>query len=206
MAISFPLSLPTTPTAAGIEGFSLRIMAGAAMLRSPWSFATQVQEHTGQLWMAEVSIAPHQRAYAEPWVGFLEALKGPVGTFLMGDPWGKNPRGTATGTPLVKGASQTGETLLTDGWTINITGILKAGDYIQIGQRLYKVKQDANSNGSGDATLEIGPRLRESPADNAPIITASPKGLFRLNSVEVPLFDLDRERLYSVSFTAVEAI
>jgi hypothetical protein len=206
MAVSFPLNLPTTPTASGIDGFSLRLMESVAMLRSPWSFATQVQEHTGQLWACDVSIAPCQRAKAEPWVGFLESLKGPVGTFLMGDPWGKNPRGTATGTPLVNGGSQTGETLLTKGWTINITGILKAGDYIQIGQRLYKVKQDANSDGSGNATLEIRPRLRESPANNTSIITASPKGLFRLNSVEVPLFDLDIERIYSIAFTAVEAI
>lgn len=205
MAISFPLSLPSYPGAAGIASFSLRANPFVAMLRSPWSGATQVQEHQGQLWFAEVSIALCKRPEAEPWAAFLETLKGPFGTFLMGDPWGKAPRGAATGTPLVKGGSQTGETLLTDGWSNSITA-LKAGDYIQIGQRLYKVKQDASSDGSGNATLEIFPKLRESPADNAPIITSSPKGLFRLADSDVPLFDLDTDRLYDISFTAVEAL
>ena len=203
MAITFPLNLPTS---IGLDSFQLRITDSVAVLRSPWSFATQVQEHNGQMWMLDASIPPCPRELAEPWVAFLETLKGPVGTFLIGDPWGKSPRGVASGTPLVNGGSQTGESLNTKGWTAGVTGILKAGDYIQIGQRLYKLKQDANSDGSGNATLEIRPRLRESPANNASIITEEPVGLFRLNTSEVPLFDLDYERLYSVSFTAVEAI
>ncbi len=203
MAISFPLSLPTSP---GLDSFALRAMGSVAMLRSPWSFATQVQEHQGQLWMLEASVAPCLREQAEPWVAFLESLKGPVGTFLIGDPLARVPRGVAGGTPLINGANQTGETLLTDGWTPSIAGILKAGDYIQIGQRLHKIKQDAASDGSGNATLEIYPRLRESPADNAAIVTNAPVGLFRLNNAEVPLFDADYERLYSITFSAVEAI
>jgi hypothetical protein len=181
-------------------------MGAVAMLRSPWTFQTQVQEHQGQLWMLEASVAPCKREQAEPWVAFLESLKGPVGTFLIGDPLARVPRGVAGGTPLVKGAGQTGEALETDGWTPSTTGILKAGDYIQVGQRLYKLKQDANSDGSGNSTLEIYPRLRESPADNAAIVTNAPVGLFRLNDAEIPLFEADYERLYSISFSAVEAI
>lgn len=203
MALSFPLSLPTS---IGRDSFTMRLQESVAVLRSPWTFATQIQEHTGQLWLLEASIPPCKRAQAAPWIAFIKALRGPVGTFLAGDPWAKAPQGLATGSPKVNGGSQTGQTLLTKGWTPSVTGILKADDYIQIGQRLYSVTQDANSDGSGNATLEICPRIRESPADNTTIITTNTVGLFRLNTSEVPLYELDVDRLYSVSFTAVEAI
>ncbi len=69
----------------------------------------------------------------------------------MGDPVNTSPRGAATGTPLVKGASQTGNTLTTDGWTTGVTGILKAGDWIQLGtgstSTLHKLQQAADSDG-----------------------------------------------------------
>jgi hypothetical protein len=205
MAISFPINLPTG--AAGIERVRFTPMNAVAVLRSPFTYASQVQEHQGQMWLAEVQVAPCKRAAAEPWAAFLTALKGPYGTFYLGNPNAATPQGVATGTPLIKGAGQSGETILTDGWTTSTTNILKAGDYIQIGSRLHKVKQNANSNGSGEATLEIWPRLRETPADNAAITLNGAKGLFRLeSSSEFPDSDIDKERLYTIAFTAVEAI
>lgn len=111
--------------------------------------------------------------------------------------------GALGGTPLVNGASQNttyaasgGEnqqTLVTDGWSNSITGVLKAGDVITLAgvfavnpvgkQTLpylqqFVVKADANSNGSGQATLTISPAIISSgayqnvsaaPADNAAI-------------------------------------
>jgi hypothetical protein len=132
-----------------------------------------------------------------------------VGTFLLGDPAGKTPRGVATGTPLVNGANQAGKQLVTDGWTINIANILRAGDYIQVAtgatQRLYKNLTDANSNPSGQATFDIFPTLHEPPADNASIVTASAKGLFRLASNDTE-WSVDAAQLYGVAFEAIEAI
>src|SRR3954463_10292223 len=142
------------------------------------------------------------------WVAALRSLDGPVGTFYLGDTAWKTPRGTATGTPLVNGASQTGEDLATDGWTASVTGILKAGDWIQLGTgssaRLYMVMVDANSNGSGQATLTIRPKLRSSPGDNSAIVTNSPVGVFRL--AVAPGWTLDRAKVaQGLSFVAVEA-
>jgi hypothetical protein len=65
---------------------------------------------------------------------------------------------------------------------------------------------DHNTNASGQTTLDIWPRLRESPADNAAIITSNTVGLFRLADSEVKIHELDRELIYSISFAAVEAI
>lgn len=203
MSITYPLSLPSTP---GIKRFTWLTSNAVSLARSPFTYVTQVQAHNGQIWKAEVTMPPMERADAEQWTTFLLQLMGTKGTFYLGDPLGKTPRGTATGTPLVNGGSQTGNSLITDGWTSSVTGILKAGDYIQIGQRLYKNLKDVNSDGSGNATLDIYPRLRETPSDNASILTTNTVGLFRLQSSEVPVYEADTERVYSITFTAIEAI
>lgn len=204
MTISYPLSIPTT---LGIDRLAWTNFNAVGMLRSPFTFATQAQAHQGQLWAAEVGVAlTTDRTKAEPWIAFLTQLMGQTGTFLMGDPRCRTPLGVVTGTPLVNGASQTGNTIATDGWTINTTNILKAGDFIQIGQRLYKVLNNHNTNGSGQTTLDIWPRLRESPADNATIITSNTVGLFRLAGSEIKTLEIDKEQVYSISFSCVEAI
>jgi hypothetical protein len=126
----------------------------------------------------------------------------------MGDPVNIATRGIGTGTPLIKGASQTGNSVNTDGWTISQTGILKAGDWIQLGtassSTLHKLRQDANSDGSGNATLEIWPGIRTAPADNAAITVASCKGLWRLAD-NTQGYDLDLAAIYGLSFSCVEA-
>ena len=42
------------------------------------------------------------------------------------------------------------------------------------------VVEDANTDGSGNATLSIEPALRTSPADDTAITVANTKGVFRL--------------------------
>jgi hypothetical protein len=132
-----------------------------------------------------------------------------IGTFLLGDFVGGTARGTPTGTPLVNGASQSGGELVIDGATPDVTGWLKAGDYIQLGSagtsRLHKVLQDVNSDGSGNVTLDIWPHLRSSPADNATVIISNPKGIFRLASNETA-WTVSDLLLYGITFGASEVI
>lgn len=84
---------------------------------------------------------------------------------------GKAPLGAGGGSPLVKGASQTGEDLLTDGWSNSITNVMRAGDVLTIANQnvLYQSVNDVNSDGSGNATIKLNPPLVASPADNAVI-------------------------------------
>ena len=203
MSITYPLSLPTTKTPARI---TISASTAVAISRSNFSYATQVQAFTGQLWLAEITLPPMERADAAPWMAWLLKLNGQEGTFLLGDDSARTPRGAATGTPLVKGAGQTGQSLITDGWTSGVTNILRAGDWFAIDQRLYMNLNDVNSNGSGEATLDIWPRLRESPADNAPLTTSQPQGLFRLQSNSYGIFDVNAAKNYATSFAAVEAL
>lgn len=206
MAISYPLDLPTIT---GSDSIKLIGVDKVAVAMSPYSFTQQVYRYTGQMWQADIALPPMKREKAEYWISFFMKLNGAYGTFLMGDPLGGTARGVATGTPVVNGASQTGGSLVTDGWTVSTTGILKAGDYIQLGSgassRLHKVLDDVDSDGSGNATLQLWPDLREAPADNATITVTNPKGVFRLTS-NAAAFNIDRMGLYGLVFGAQEAL
>lgn len=205
MAITYPLSLPTIT---GIANIVITARNSVAVATSPFTLTTQVMQHQGSRWEASVTLPPMKRASAEEWIAFLISLNGAYGTFLLGDPMGATARGsasTAAGTPLVNGGSQTGSTLNIDGAPNNATGYLKAGDYIQVGTNLYKILADANSNGSGQVSLDIWPRLRSSPADNAAVVVAGAKGLFRLSSSDAS-FSIDNASVYGINFSAVEAI
>lgn len=206
MAISYPLSLPT---AAGIRSIELRAINAVAYSRSPFTFAGQAFAYAGQMWQADVTLPPMLRADAEQWVAWLVSLRGQLGTFLLGDPAAATPRGVATGTPLIKGASQTGGTILIDGATPSVTGWLKAGDYVQLGSsvtaRLHKVLVDANSDASGNVTLELWPHVRTAPADNAAVTVSDAKGLFRLSSNE-QAWSINEAAQYGVSFSAMEVV
>lgn len=181
MAISYPISLPSTP---GFRRVSIQPRSSVAMYASPFTYQQQVYAHPGQMWSGEFELPPMTRAEAAPWVAALTSLNGTEGRFYFGDPAWTSPRGVGTGTPLVKGASQTGYDLVTDGWTTSQTGIMKAGDWLQIGattaMKLHMVMADANSDGSGNATLTLWPRLRSSPADNLALTVNNPQGIWRL--------------------------
>jgi hypothetical protein len=207
MTISYPLSLPVATKA--IQSIEIRAVNAVAYSRSPFTFAGQAFAYSGQMWTADVTLKPMKRADAEQWNAWLLSLRGQLGTFLMGDPMGATARGVATGTPLVNGASQTGGSLVIDGATISTTGWLKAGDYIQLGSnessRLHKVLADANSDGSGNVTLDIWPHIRVAPADNATVTVSNAKGLFRLSSNEQG-FSINESAIYGMTFGAMEAV
>jgi len=100
----------------------------------------------------------------------------------------------------VNGASQTGETL-----SVNMTGSLVAGDYIQVGTGLTSRLHKVLTTRTGSGTLDIWPRLRESPTTGSAVVYNSPVGLFRLKTNERS-FSWRSPVLGSVQFSAVEAI
>jgi len=206
MPITYPLALPTAPNFNAVR-FTARPVV--AISESPFTLQSQVQEYAGQRLEAEATLPPMTRAQAEYWNAFMLKLNGQRGTFLLGDIGGKKPRGVATGVPVVNGAGQTGNDLLTTGWSLSITGILLAGDYIQLGSgssaRLHKVLDDVNSNASGQATLLLWPSLRASPANSAPLITSNTVGVFRLASNEMS-WSIGEAMNYGITIAAKEAL
>lgn len=192
MAVSYPIGLPVSP---GFRRISIQPRTAVGIYVSPFTYQQQTYAHQGQMWTGEFELPPMSRAEAAPWVAALTSLNGAEGTFCFGDPAWATPRGTATGTPAVKGASQTGYDLVTDGWTARIEA-LKRGDWVQIGlgssARLYQVVNDANTgtnqltysnlftNAAWDTTLYAG-------TGTVPVVTAgyfgpSGQAAFRLQA------------------------
>jgi len=209
MAITYPLTLPTIT---GVQSVNFIARNSVGTTASPFTYEQQVFKNVGQRFEADITLPPMSRVDAEVWNTFFIKLYGQFGTFLLGDPNSATPRGTASssaGTPVVNGASQTGDTLNIDGVPASQTGYLKAGDYIQLGTtsnaRIYKVLDDADSNGSGEVALTIYPDLRSTPSDGATVVVSSAVGLFRLTT-PTHNWSISTDGIYSMTFGAAEAI
>ena len=76
------------------------------------------------------------------------------------------------------------------GLPLSATGYLLAGDYIQLGAgstaRLYKTLTQTNSNGAGQATLDLWPDILTAPADDETVVVANTAHLWRLTSTVTP--------------------
>lgn len=178
------------------------LQVAVAVATSPFTGTQQVQDWGGTWWQYEIEFAAMQGANARALSAFFAALRGAAGTFTFRDPFIENPPGL--GTPLVNGASQTGTSLITDGWT---GGGLKAGDFFSIGTgaaiQFYQMTADAPPS-AGAATLQIIPALRSSPADNAVLNVVNPGVLLR-PSGPVPA-QIGLADIYRFSLSAREAI
>ena len=188
---TYPVTIPTTiaPSAT-----TFRIMRSVGVTQSVYTGAQQVYQYTGEWWECEVTMPPMRTANAREFVAFLVSMRGFYGSMYLGDWDARTPLGTASssaGTPLVKGADQTGNSLICDGAPATQTGYLKAGDYIQIG--------------SGDFTVAIEPALRTSPADNTALTVSSTKGVFRLASNETS-WNTNAVSTYGMTFAVREKL
>jgi hypothetical protein len=194
MGLSYPLNTPTT---IGIESIELRAVNAVATSTSPFTYKQQVISHGGQMWGASVTIPSVHRDKAAEWKAMLIGLKGPTGTFLLGDPDYATPRGDVSSCVVTGTVGE--ETI-----SVVMTGTLKAGDYIQLGSgsasRLHTVLLDK----TGDGELEIWPALR-SDYTSATADLSSPKGVFRLSS-NMTSWSINNASVYGISFEAVEAI
>lgn len=201
------LSLPASPR---FKAGDFRLLTNVFQHRSAADGSTQTVEKAGAHWALEAVLPPMTRAVAAPWLAFLASLDGPAGRFYAGDPFVTTPLGSVPGTPLINGASQTGNSVITDGWTATQSNILKEGDLVAWdlpsgGRSLHMITADVNSDGGGNATLTIHPPLRESPATNATVITASPTCVMRLTDNDATHWEIDAAGIFRASFSAIES-
>lgn len=204
MSLTYPLALPSVTERAQIT-FRMRDAVGLG--ESPFDLSQQAQHLGGARWEADVTLPPMNKAAADDWTGWLAALAGMYGTFLMGDPDHTSPRGTWAGTPLVNGAHAAGvSSIAMDGFTGAAT--VKRGDRFQVGTgsstRYHMVTQDAVASGSA-LTLEIWPPLRAALADNTALTTSNPQCRFRLAS-NVREFNMAPGVIYGIRFACIEAL
>lgn len=197
MAQSYPLDLPNDY----IASITMRMNSAVAETRSPFTFSTTTQVFGGQMWMADITLAPMDRPDAAAWTAFFAALNGKQGRFLLGDPAGSK-RGTATAMTVTGVAGDgTVDATVTSGQT------LKAGDYFQLGtgidSTLHMVTKDYTGTGTA-ADLEIYPALRKARTSVSATLT-DPKGVFVLSSNE-NAFSISSAQVYSFTFGAMELV
>ena len=204
---TYPLTFPTV----GIVASTFKLVRAVSTSTSPFTFNQQVYRFGGERWEGSVTFRPMRRTDAGGIQAFLAELRGQYGTFLYGDPdaLALGKLGAGGGTPLVKGASQTGNTLIIDGATAAVSNWLMKGDYFSLGTgtdtRLYMLVANVNTNSLGEATLTFEPALRASPADNAAVTITSPRGTFRL-AESVAQWSSNYASIYDMSLSFVEAI
>ena len=207
MAPSYPLSLPTTPDFTKAKwGLNRRV----GVSESPFTGAQQTYEYSYALWSATLSLPPMKRTQAAEWEAFLLKLRGRRGTFLLGNPDAKTPRGSVTGSITLYTAASVGDDSLVIQSNQNSTvGIFKAGDYLQLGgsgtAKLYAVVDDASSNASGVVTVNIEPALKVAASSGAAVTYTNPKGVFRMQTSELG-WDTDEVSTYGISFACLEAL
>jgi hypothetical protein len=213
MSVVFPLSPPTGHHTA--QKTKMGVWNTAGMSVSPYTGSQQVYQWPGEGWKIDVALRPMKAVDAEPWIAFLTSLRGQYGTFLWGDTARKAPQGAvdnvharhATGSLNVAGA----DSLVTNFYSqASVTGILKAGDYIQLTasgcpQRLYKALTDINTDSSANATIPIFPRLRETVPDATSFSVLNCQGTFRLAKNQQE-WDIDQALVYGIQFSALEAL
>ena len=171
MPLGFPSIVPSAS--------SWEIVSNSRQFVSPLSGAIQTAIRGGNRWRATLTFDNLTGADRAVMQAFLSQLQATANNFYLED-HSYTRRADGAGTARVNGASQTGNELITDGWTSGSYAFLR-GDYFEVNGELKMVVADAAIS-AGAATVQFVPELREAPDDNATLTLANPKGIFRLST------------------------
>jgi len=176
------------PGAPSFVSCTPRLISSSNDLKSPVGNIKQRILRLGDMFAADIVMPPMPKATADKW--FSKLMQGARSTVVFD--WPLPDAGVGNpGTPLVKGAGQTGVLLVIDGFTAGYQ--IKDGQFfslIQGGRRyLHMATADVTASGAGQATVSFLPMLRVSPSDNAVVEFAAPKieGLIQADDVRAPL-------------------
>ena len=172
------MTYPTLPEFIRPDALKVTMASNVKANRSPWTNTVQTVGYGGTRWIAELSLSMLTDWESRQIEAAVFGLDGMAGRIWIGD---SGREGTIPkGAPVVFGAGQNpGITLQTSGWTPG-QKVMAKGSYLQVGDELKMVTDDAWSDVNGRALLHITPRLRRSPQNGAPVEVQAPKGLFML--------------------------
>jgi len=161
------------------------LLTNSKRFTSPFTGAIQTVQRTGERWHIRLEFSALSDDDRAEMLAFVTKLNGGEHRFTVHD-HSYVRRGSGGGTPLVAGASQTGNSLDIDGASTSVTNWLRAGDMISFGNELKMVTAAVNTDVTGAATIPIIPKIRTSPADNSAVdITAPILGKFILMDRQV---------------------
>lgn len=180
-----------------------------ALAASPFSGHVQAQRGQLERWAFTMELRRLTREEMQIAQGFFLSLEASLGLFRMADPAACKPLGTATGIPVLAATAAAGSrTLSVSGFTPSVSAILRAGDWIQIGDQLAKVIADTPSNATGTASVPIWPKVMVQRAAGTPLVVRDAKGLFRFTT-QLPEWTADsteRRRPYTTVLAGVQEV
>ena len=175
-----------------------------AAQESPVTRVRQIHRRGRPVWTASINWKVQPRQVSEARFQIESAYKELASTLLRD--YGA-PRVTRTEDVKVNTAAAIGDTSVSSkGWTVSVTGVVAAGQYIQIGHRLYTVSAAANSNGSGIATISLRTPIVEPALANDVIEIRAPACAMRPTSTDWMGSRSWDEGLWSVSAEFSERI
>ena len=133
----------------------------------------QARQIDGQRFGLVLQFPVMTRAEFAPIMAFIMKQRSQLESFTFVPETVSDTRGSANTVISVVGSHTAGDTTIAvDGMGNNLTGVLKAGDFVRFtGQtKVYMVVEDLSSNGSGAGTLTIEPPLRANLSDNTVLI------------------------------------
>lgn len=159
------------------NSMAVEFLSNTDRFMSPFNGAIQTVDRSGERMVITVTYTSLQQADYATLIGFIAKLNGQQHRVNL--PYhALNNRGVLSGTPLVAGASQTGNTLNIDG-VGTVSNWMRAGDIFSVNGELKISTADVNSS-AGLATLSFMPRLHTDPPNNDPIEVTAPTGVFML--------------------------
>ena len=206
-APTYPLSVPTSPY---YSKSSWALQRKTALSVSPFSGAQQVFEYDFALWSVTLTLPPMKRSDAANWQAFILKLHGRKGTFLLGDPDARKPRGTISGAVTVGANYSVGAFTISISTSQNsLANAFRAGDYIQLGSsgtsKLHMIVDDVNTDSSGNADINIEPPIKTAGSLGDTVVYENAKCLFRMQNPQID-WDADDVGKYGIQFSAVEAL
>lgn len=167
---------------------AMQLSGNTGVFQSPLNGSIQTLDRGGLRWESQYTFSKLRGDARANLMGTLAGLRGQSNRLRV-PVYDNAKRGLYGGTPLVFGASQTGNSINLDGATFSITDWIRKGDYLSIDvngeHELKMATADASSDGAGLITVSFEPRLRTSPLNNAVVyvedgVLPKPRGIFIL--------------------------
>ena len=185
---------------------SWRLVPRTQVFTSPLSGGEQTAELPGARWEALIGWNALTKGEVRRLRAFVIQLKGRAGRFYLHDFSHSIPDGVATGSAIVNGSNQVGNSLNTKGWTPNTAAIMRAGDYFSLSTgELKMLTHDANSDALGQTQLKFEPPIRNMPSDGSALTLIKPACVMRLIDDNQDQFTVDGSLVRDYTLSAVEA-
>jgi len=152
-----------------------------AAARSTFDSSAQAVTLGAARWTCTITTGVLRHDEVPEWEALIDQLDGMINRIRLWDWRRELPIGPATGAPVVR-VSALGVSLQTEGWTPNVTGIIRAGSYLSVNSELKRLSATADSDALGRATLVLRPPLRFAPPVGTVLYVIKPKAKFLLTT------------------------